>query len=249
MDAADAAVWFRGVRCPPSEEQGVVVLFALLLERLGFEIEHIRTEFPDCIAWRTAGGERTKVRIEFEFRSGGFNHSSSGCDIVVCWEEDARLGGVEVIELRSVIEGLTGAQFAGQPAMTLEQYMGKRSFPDRLRPVYERLDAALQDLTGVSVRLARTPNAYIRYQLQGHPLVWMYLRSECVQLDVYTAGQPLDGVGSSKCESYKPVHARELSDVPEVLSIIAESYRRLKADLRAGVQKRYGYRSDKTPSQ
>src|SRR5262245_27375209 len=71
----------------PRNENGVVFIFALVAEELGFGVERVRAGFPDCMA--TWGGK--KARIEFEFRSKNFEihgHDAKKCDLVVCWRHD-----------------------------------------------------------------------------------------------------------------------------------------------------------------
>ena len=94
----------------PANEMGVVALFAMVAERLGYRLELFDRTFPDCEARRrVAGGRWQRVRIEFEFRSSNFiahRHERAGCDVLVCWIADWRPDDIEVIELRSVIETL-----------------------------------------------------------------------------------------------------------------------------------------------
>jgi len=52
----------------PANEMGVVALFAKVGEELGFIIEEIRAEFPDCIARRKVDKGWERVMIEFEFK-------------------------------------------------------------------------------------------------------------------------------------------------------------------------------------
>jgi hypothetical protein len=89
----------------PTNELGVVFLFAHVARALQFRIEEIRPHFPDCIAYRTRGDSQAKVRIEFEFRSSNFrahHHDASQCDAIVCWHHDWPdvPPGLEVIELK-----------------------------------------------------------------------------------------------------------------------------------------------------
>src|SRR5574337_1769646 len=75
----------------PTNELGVVFLFAHVAKRLQFRIEEIRPAFPDCIAYRHAGESEKRVRIEFEFRSSSFkahHHAAAECDCIVCWHHD-----------------------------------------------------------------------------------------------------------------------------------------------------------------
>lgn len=94
-------------RNEPVNEQGVVLLFGMMAAALGFVVEVVRTEFPDCEALRqVAPGRWQRVRVEFELNSRAFaahGHDASACDIIVCWRHNwprcpARL---EVIELSS----------------------------------------------------------------------------------------------------------------------------------------------------
>lgn len=95
----------------PRYEQGVVALFAAICEdEFGVRIAEIRQRYPDCIARRVSPTGRLgrEIRIEFEYRSSGFNHPPKGCDWLVCWTHDLsadelRRGGMKhlrVVELR-----------------------------------------------------------------------------------------------------------------------------------------------------
>lgn len=98
----------EGLGYAPINEQGVVFLFGLLCHRLGFLVEAVRKEFPDCIAKRRVESRRTEewetVRIEFEFTSSEFkrhHHDPKGCDLIVCWIDDWKDCPLEVLELES----------------------------------------------------------------------------------------------------------------------------------------------------
>ena len=103
---------FKNVRHAPVNEMGVVYLFAMMAEKLGFIIESIQTPFPDCEAKRRVGADKWQVkRIEFEYESRNFRehgHPAEGCDIIVCWEhnwEDCP-PNLEVIALKDELERL-----------------------------------------------------------------------------------------------------------------------------------------------
>ncbi|MBL8875506.1 MAG: hypothetical protein JNM86_06890 [Phycisphaerae bacterium] len=94
----------------PTNEQGVVLLFGIMAKELGFEIELVRTAFPDCEAKRYCkDGRWRRVRIEFEFDSRNFNHDAAGCDLVVCWTHNAKKLGLEVLELKTELEKRSAA--------------------------------------------------------------------------------------------------------------------------------------------
>jgi hypothetical protein len=83
---------YRSMMFAPTNEIGVVMLFALAAEALGFVIEATHSTFPDCYAWQcVAPGRYRRVRIEFEYASTNFRihrHDPRGCDLLVCWEHD-----------------------------------------------------------------------------------------------------------------------------------------------------------------
>jgi len=105
---------FRGLRYAPVNEQGVVYLFGMISREMGFLIESIRTDFPDCEGKRALDAAGTKwqhVRIEFEYRSRNFaehGHDPDGCDLIVCWIHDWPECPVEVLELKINVGLLPG---------------------------------------------------------------------------------------------------------------------------------------------
>ena len=73
----------------PTNELGVVFLFAELARKWRLRIDTIQAGFPDCIAYQKIRGREKKVRIEFEFKSRSFKahqHDAKKCDWIVCWE-------------------------------------------------------------------------------------------------------------------------------------------------------------------
>ena len=94
----------------PTTHEGVVFLFGMVSKALGFSIEYIGNDFPDCVAKQYIGGRRERqrhVRIEFEYKSRDYNHPVKGCDIIVCWEDNwGDKCPLPVIELRTVIKKL-----------------------------------------------------------------------------------------------------------------------------------------------
>lgn len=103
---------FLGLRHSPINEQGVVYLFGVLSKSLGFTVEAIRSDFPDCEAKREIPrkqGRWERVAIEFEYKSSNFlqhNHNSNDCDIIVCWEHDWLECPLEVISLKEIMKKL-----------------------------------------------------------------------------------------------------------------------------------------------
>jgi hypothetical protein len=102
---------FRWLAHAPVNELGVVYLFGVLSNDLGFNVESIQAYFPDCEAKRRLKNEKwQRVRIEFEYKSSNFiahQHPITGCDVIVCWIHDWKECPLEVVELKSAIEKLS----------------------------------------------------------------------------------------------------------------------------------------------
>ncbi len=103
---------FRGLRFAPINEQGVVFIFGMVSRELGFLIESVRTDYPDCEGKRCIDTKKQlweHVQIEFEYRSSNFRehgHREEDCDVIVCWIHDWQECPVEVLELKSQIKYL-----------------------------------------------------------------------------------------------------------------------------------------------
>lgn len=93
----------------PTNELGVLFLFGTVAAQLGFVVTWIRSEFPDCEAMILVGDEKwQRIRIEFEYESRNFlrhMHDAKECDLIVCWKHNWPECPVEVLELKSVMEG------------------------------------------------------------------------------------------------------------------------------------------------
>lgn len=91
----------------PTNEAGVMCLFASLATALGFTMLHIQQAFPDCHAFRRGqDGLWRIVRIEFEFESRNFlahGHDPKGCDLIVCWKHNWDSCPLEVVELSKIV--------------------------------------------------------------------------------------------------------------------------------------------------
>jgi hypothetical protein len=102
-----------GIAHAPLNELGVVFLFGMLAEKLGFVVMRIQKEFPDCEAMREVEPGRYQLeQIEFEYLSRNFlthGHDPALCDVIVCWEHNwpECPEGLEVIELKSRMQDLT----------------------------------------------------------------------------------------------------------------------------------------------
>jgi len=107
---------FRGLRHAPVNEQGVVYLFGMVSQELGFLVEAVHSAFPDCEAKRCINPKDNRwqrVLIEFEFESRNFvthEHHPEGCDLIVCWQHNWPACPLEVVELRQVLSTLDASK-------------------------------------------------------------------------------------------------------------------------------------------
>jgi hypothetical protein len=92
----------------PTNESGVVFLFGVVAQELGFKVQLVQTQFPDCEAMRQVEpGRWQRVRIEFEYESRNFllhQHSAEHCDVIVCWKHNWPECPLDVVELREVVK-------------------------------------------------------------------------------------------------------------------------------------------------
>jgi hypothetical protein len=100
---------FRGLMYEPVNENGVIFVFALVAQDLGFYVEGIQEVFPDAFGRKRENGRLSPVDMEFKFKSSGYKqYYKEGriCDLIVCWEHDWKDCPVEVLELKSKIKEL-----------------------------------------------------------------------------------------------------------------------------------------------
>jgi hypothetical protein len=96
----------------PVNEMGVMVLFSMMAERLGFVIEAVQSGFPDCEAKiEVEPGRWQHFRIEFEYESLQFKkhgHDPSQCDLIVCWRHNWKNcpPHIQVLELSKLVAQL-----------------------------------------------------------------------------------------------------------------------------------------------
>ena len=96
----------------PVNEMGVMVLFSMLAQQLGFVIEYVQAGFPDCHARiEVEPGRWQHFRIEFEYESLQFKkhgHDPTQCDLIVCWRHNWKNcpPHIQVLELSKLVAGL-----------------------------------------------------------------------------------------------------------------------------------------------
>ena len=110
----------------PTNESGVVFLFGMLAERLGFVVTRIQREFPDGEALlRLDEDQWQHVRIEFEYESRNFlkhMHATRDCDVIVCWNHNWPDCPLEVVELKAVAKKLVEQGEVLKPSSLLRRF-------------------------------------------------------------------------------------------------------------------------------
>ena len=97
----------------PVNEMGVMVLFSMLAQQLGFVIEYVQAGFPGCQARiEVEPGRWQHFRIEFEYESLQFKkhgHDPSQCDLIVCWRHNWKNcpPHIQVLELSNLVGRFT----------------------------------------------------------------------------------------------------------------------------------------------
>src|SRR6266567_2481222 len=117
-DEVGRKIDYPGLTYAPINEQGVVLLFGMMSDDLGFSVEAIRSGFPDALVvdYRANPNRGVKKYIEFEFQSSHFSrqkgHDPKKCNIIICWEHDwaNHPKDIEIIQLKSLIQNLKHAE-------------------------------------------------------------------------------------------------------------------------------------------
>jgi len=93
----------------PANEDGVILLFGMLAERLGLIVRRVQGEFPDCeVLYETEPRRWINLFVEFEFESRNYakhGHPKDGCDLLVCWIHNWPQcpADMEVLELKTMV--------------------------------------------------------------------------------------------------------------------------------------------------
>lgn len=91
----------------PRNEAGVLLLFGMMAERLGFIVTHVQAGFPDCLALLKLDENSCQLaRIEIEYESRNFlehGHQVKECDMIVCWIHNWKECPLPVVELKPMV--------------------------------------------------------------------------------------------------------------------------------------------------
>ena len=202
---------FRGLVYSPINEQGVVFLFGRILEDLNLYIEEIRIKYPDCVARRYTGKGWERVYIEFEYLASNFllhGHDPKECNIIVCWQNDLsasdkkKLPGVEIIELRSLIEELESTpieepdRVIQRSEYDLDHHFTRKNVNKSVQQLYRRLDEDVQQIDdNIFNKFAKTA---ITYYSPERNFVYLKFQKSQMVLNVYLGQATVKGVRAIK---------------------------------------------------
>ena len=101
---------FRGLRYAPVNKEGVIFLFGMVSLELGFIVEALRPDLPDCEGTRyvdESAEEWERLRMCFCHKSSDFTEQDENiCDLIICWHHDWEDSPLEILELSDVIKYL-----------------------------------------------------------------------------------------------------------------------------------------------
>jgi len=190
---------FRGLVYSPTNENGVIFLFGKVVEDLNMYIEEIKPGFPDCVARRFNGKGWERTYIEFEHSSLNFKdhgHNHKDCDIVVCWEHNWPECPLEVIELKEVIATLPNTLIQRPDSETHEYSLKEhlQQIPEQVKKLFQEFDEQIKD---ISDEIYHKPaKNVITYYSPKRVFIYLHLQKKGLKLEVFTRGQPIDGVKS-----------------------------------------------------
>lgn len=122
MDGLDSAKWtghtlygrplmLPAMAAAPTNEDGVLFLFGVLAERLGYTILRVQSAFPDIEVLRRISKDHCqRLLAELEYESKNFvmhNHDVEGCALIICWRHNWPECPLEVLELEKIVEQMT----------------------------------------------------------------------------------------------------------------------------------------------
>ena len=230
---------FRGLVYGPINEQGVVYLFGLVSSDLNIRVESIQQGYPDCTAIRYIGKEKwERINIEFEFKSGNFDHDPDKCDVLVCWEDNLAEGkrdsikGLEVIELKSIINTPDVPNVKPkdpeetpeeQAEYDLDYHFKKKSVSKDVQYLFEEIDTKIRKVNeSIWVKYAQTA---ITYYSPNKVFVYLNFGKNSITLTIFTGQKSIAGVQNVKDhENWGKIHVKSAEDLSAVFAAVAKSF-------------------------
>jgi len=238
---------FRGLVYAPVNENGVIFLFGKVADDLNMYIEEIKPGFPDCVGRRYVGKGWERINIEFEFKSSSFvqhSHDVKKCDLIICWEHDWNDCPIEVIELKSEIQGLPNHPIKKPGATEKEE----KDIEKSLNEIFSKVSASLkvrewygkifERITGIDDAIwAKIGKVYIGWYSPERAFVSLKIKKTSIRIECFSRGLGMFGTKVANVK-FSPrwviFTVKTDEDVDKAINIINESYKRIKEAISAG---------------
>jgi hypothetical protein len=244
---------FRGLVYAPINENGVIFLFGKIADDLNMYIEEIKPGYPDCIGRRYNGKGWEKVAIEFEYKSSNFKlhkHDPKDCDIIICWENDWKDCPLEIIELKTEIQGIENylvskpeTDRSSDKNATIETLFENSNSSDNVKKWYYQLFDKLFEYN--SNIWAKIGKKYCGWYCPVKSFVSLKPSSQSILVQCYSGKEPINGtVIQSKrfAPNWCRFSIKNDSDMEKAVIILIESNKRFEKALSSGIAT--GYFSD-----
>ena len=244
---------FRGLVYAPNNENGVIFLFGKVADDLNMYIEEIKAGYPDCIGRRFMGKGWERVAIEFEYKSSNFKahkHDPKDCDIIICWENDWKDCTIEVIELKTEIQGMENYPVSrpetdglSDKNMTLENLFKNTNSNDDVKNWYEQI---FKEILKYNQNIwSKIGNKYTGWYSPAKSFVSVKPAQQSIKFECYSGKEAIEGsiiTNKRFAPNWSKFTIKNDSDVEKAIKILIESHKRIEEALSSG--KATGYFSD-----
>jgi hypothetical protein len=209
--------------------------------------------YPDCIGRRFVGKGWERVAIEFEYKSSNFKqhkHDPKGCDIIVCWENDWKDCPLEIIELKTEIQGMENYNVSrpeteglSDKNLTLENLFGNTNSNDHVKKWYTQIFEKLIEYNADI--WAKFGKQYTGWYSPARSFVSVKPSSKSIKFECYSGGSTIDGAiitNKRFAPNWSKFYVKDDSDIEKAVKILIESHKRIENALATG--KATGYFSD-----
>jgi len=234
---------FRGLVYAPMNENGVIFLFGKIADDLNMYIEEIKPGYPDCIGRRFVGKGWERVAIEFEFKSSNFKahkHDPKDCNIIICWENDWKDCPIEVIELKSEIQGLENNPVsrpeADRPSKedpTLEIFL--KNSDECVKKWYNHIYKKLLEYNGNI--WSKIGEKYTGWYSPERAFVSVLPRAQSIKFNCYSGLEAIDKTRITNkrfAPNWSKFSVKTDADVEMAIGILIESHKRIERALSTG---------------
>jgi hypothetical protein len=210
-------------------------------------IEEIKPGFPDCIGRRFVGKGWERVSIEFEYLSQNFvqhKHDPKNCDIIICWEHNWKDCPIEVIELKSEIQGLENyptLKPKTQKANTNENAENLRILIEAIKPSkkivdwYETIYSQL--LSDIDSFWAKISTKYIGFYSPDRSFASIMINKQSIKVECFCGDNPIPGTKIAN-QRFSPrwckMTMKTEDELENVIKILKDSHGRINHALKSG---------------